>query len=181
MVLPELNGGASAGLRRRIVYAILAGLALAVASVVGLRLVEPALAPSVDMTSIQGERLRLADLRGQVVLLSFWATDCAICLQEMPAMAETYRRYRPRGLEAIFVAMPHDRPDRVLHYARRNDLPFKVALDVQGRITRAFGDVQATPATFVIDKKGRIVDKILGEPDFERLRRFIERKLDEPA
>lgn len=96
-------------------------------------------------------------------------------------MADLYRTLGPKGMEAIFVAMPHDRPDRVLAFVQRNALPFKVALDVQGDAVRAFGDIPGTPATFIIDKRGDIVRRILGEPDFDRLRSFIETKLAEGA
>jgi peroxiredoxin len=153
----------------------LAALAICVAVVCFWERPRPA--PAVTMTSLQGERLALAALRGKVVLVNFWATDCTVCVQEMPAMAALYRALQPKGMEAVFVAMPHDRPDRVLAYANANALPFKVALDVQGELVRAFGDVPGTPTTFVIDKQGRIVRRILGEPDFERLRRFIEDRL----
>lgn len=133
------------------------------------------------MTSLEGEKLTLAGLRGKVVLVNFWATDCVICVREMPAMVGLYRALESKGLEAVFVAMPHDRPDRVLDYVRRHGLPFKVALDVQGELVRAFGDVPGTPATFIIDQEGRIVRRILGAPDFERLHRFIEARLADAA
>lgn len=139
----------------------------------------PSPAPSITFASIDGRKIALDALRGQVVLVNFWATDCSVCLKEMPAMAQTYVRYRPRGFEAIFVAMPYDRPDRVLHYARRNALPFVVALDVQAEAARAFGGIRATPTTFIVDKRGRIVHKILGEPDFARIHTLIEMKLAE--
>jgi peroxiredoxin len=139
----------------------------------------PASAPELTVVSLQGERVALAALRGKVVLINFWATDCAVCLKEMPAMIETYSTYNARGLEAIFIAMPYDRPDRVLHYARTAALPFTVALDIRGDAARAFGGVRATPTTFVLDKQGRIVERILGEPDFVRLRALIERELAE--
>lgn len=131
------------------------------------------------MVSLQGEKIVLGSLRGNVVLVNFWATDCAVCVKEMPAMADLYRALRPKGMEAVFVAMPHDRPDRVLAYAGKNSLPFKVALDVQGEVVGAFGGVRGTPTTFIIDKRGRIVERILGEPDFPSLRRFIEARLAE--
>jgi peroxiredoxin len=137
----------------------------------------PVPAPQVTFVTIQGEKVELAALRGKVVLVNFWATDCTVCLKEMPAMVETYRNYQPRGLDAVFVAMPYDRPDHVLAYARRNALPFKVALDVQGEIVRAFGGVKFTPTTFLVDKHGIIVERILGEPDFSRLHALIERLL----
>ena len=135
--------------------------------------------PDITVVSLEGERVALDALRGKVVLVNFWATDCAVCLKEMPAMVETYRSYRARGLEAIFIAMPYDRPDRVLHYARSAALPFIVALDVQGEAARAFGGIRGTPTTFLIDKRGRIVERILGEPDFGRLHGLIERGLAE--
>jgi peroxiredoxin len=141
----------------------------------------PQPAPDVTMTSIQGEKLVLREMRGKVVLVNFWATDCTVCLAEMPAMAELYRSLQSRPFEAVFVAMPHDRPDHVLAYARREALPFKVALDVQGELVRAFGDVRVTPMTFIVDKRGHIVRRIVGEPDFDALRRFIDDRIDEAA
>ena len=146
---------------------------------VGASLSAPAAAPAITFSSIDGRKLALDALRGQVVLVNFWATYCSVCLHEMPAMAQTYTRYRPRGFEAIFVAMPYDRPDRVLEYARRNALPFVIALDVQAEAARAFGGIRGTPTTFVVDKRGRIVQRILGEPDFLRLHALIEAKLAE--
>lgn len=141
----------------------------------------PQPAPALTVVSLEGERVALEALRGRVVLVNFWATDCSVCLREMPAMVETYRKYAPRGFEAVFVAMPYDRPDRVLHYARSRELPFPVALDIRGEAARAFGGIHGTPTTFLIDKSGRIVERILGEPDFGRLHALIERKLAEKA
>ena len=155
------------------------GIALAIAVAAVLWSLAPAPAPAVTLVSLQGERIALDGLRGKVVLVNFWATDCVPCRQEMPAMAETYRRFRPHGLEAIFIAMPYDRPDHVLHFARSSALPFPVALDIQGEAARAFGGVRATPTAFVVDKRGQIVERILGVPDFGRLEALIERKLAE--
>jgi len=157
---------------------ILVGLAVAIAVMLWLRDATVATVPEVELTTIQGEKLTLHSLRGKVVLINFWATDCAVCVKEMPQMSETYRKYQARGFDALFVAMPHDRPDHVVHFARRNQLPFKVALDVQGDITRAFGPIRATPTTFIADRNGRIVKRIVGEPDFVRLHQLIEEQLD---
>ena len=131
--------------------------------------------------SLKGERVTTADLRGRVVLVNFWATDCVVCVKEMPRMVATYRKYHPRGFELIAVAMRHDPPNYVLAYTEKNALPFRVALDPMGQLARAFGDVQLTPTTIVIDKRGNIVARILGEPDFEKLDALIEQKLAEPV
>jgi len=174
-------GAVASGRHRRAIYFSLFLAALAIVVALVFIPERPRPAPAVTMTSLRGEKVALADLRGKVVLVNFWATDCVVCVNEMPVMAELYRALQPKGMEAVFIAMPHDRPDRVLAYVQKNALPFKVALDVQGDLVRAFGDIPGTPATFIIDKQGRIVSRILGEPDFERLRRFIEGKLAEAA
>jgi peroxiredoxin len=137
--------------------------------------------PDVTVVSIKGESIAPAGLRGKVALVGFWATDCAVCVKEMPAMAQTYERFRARGLEFIAVAMRHDPPNRVVAYAEANRLPFKVALDPQGDLARAFGNVRFTPTLFVIDKRGSIVRRIQGEPDFAKLHALLEEKLKEPA
>lgn len=168
-------------MQRRAIYfsAIVAAVAIAVAVVFLSERTQPA--PGVIATTLDGTKVDLGSLRGRVVLVNFWATDCTVCLHEMPAMSDLYRTLAPKGLEAVFIAMPYDRPDRVLAYAQRHALPFKVALDVQGELLRAFGNVPGTPTTFLIDKQGRIAWRIVGEPDFARLRRVIEGKLAEAA
>ena len=136
-------------------------------------------APAVAFMSLKGERVTTADLRGRVVLVNFWATDCVVCVKEMPRMATTYRKFQAQGFEMIAVAMRHDPPNYVLNYSEKNALPFRVALDPMGELAKAFGDVRLTPTTVVIDKRGNIVARILGEPDFEKLDALIEKKLGE--
>jgi peroxiredoxin len=137
-------------------------------------------APQVAFVSLAGERITSAGLRGRVVLVKFWATDCVTCVKEMPDMVRTYNRYRNRGFELIAVAMSHNPPNYVIKYAEENRLPFQVALDPMGEIAKAFGNVILTPTTFVIDRRGAIVLKISGEVDVARLSALLEEKLKEP-
>jgi len=155
-------------------------LAVAVAVTLAACARTPA-APQVTFVSIKGEKVATADLRGRVTLVHFWATDCPVCLKEMPDMVRTYDRFRDRGFEFLAVAMRYDPPNYVLAYAEKNRLPFKVALDPMGELASAFGDVKATPTTFVIDKRGSIVFRIQGEADFGNLHRLLEEKLAEPG
>ena len=134
-------------------------------------------APDVTFVSLQGERITMGDLRGKVVLINFWATDCAVCIREMPAIVATYGKYRGQGFETIAVAMRHDPPNYVLNYVEQNKLPFTVTLDPMGELAAAFGDVRQTPTTFIIDRQGRLVRRIVGEPDFPRLHVLLEQKL----
>jgi peroxiredoxin len=164
----------------RLRHVILGLVVVAVAGLVGYRalFVTPA-APGVTFTSLKGERVTTGDLRGRVVLVNFWATDCVICMKEMPRMVTTYRKYQPQGFEFIAVAMRHDPPNYVMSYTEKNALPFRVALDPMGELAKAFDDVQLTPTTIVIDKRGNIVARIIGEPDFAKLEALIEKKLAE--
>jgi peroxiredoxin len=134
-------------------------------------------APAVTFTSIKGEKLGPAELRGRVVLVNFWATDCAVCVREMPRLTQTYRKFEGAAFELLAVAMRHDPPNYVLRYAEKNALPFKVALDPMGDLAKAFGNVRLTPTTIVIDKRGNMIKRIVGEPDFEELDALIERSL----
>jgi peroxiredoxin len=138
-------------------------------------------APQVMFGTIRGEMLATSELRGKVVLVNFWSTSCDVCMKEMPKLVETYDKYHRQGFETVAVAMSYDPPNYVLDYSDRNKLPFKVALDPTGGIARSFGDVQLTPTTFVIDKRGRIVERYLGEPDFDRLHALLRQKLAEPG
>lgn len=134
-------------------------------------------APEVTYTTLTGEKVSSDSLRGKVVMVNFWATSCVTCIKEMPDMVRTYNKYKDQGLEFIAVAMSYDPPNYVLNYAQTRSLPFKVALDTQGEIARSFGDVKLTPTTFVIDKRGNIVKRYVGEPEFPALHQLLEKAL----
>jgi peroxiredoxin len=167
----------------RVIIAAVAAAAVGLAAFLALGRAAPAparvLAPDVSFSTLQGERFSTAALRGRVVLVNFWATSCVTCVREMPKLVETYRKHRDRGFETVAVAMRYDPPNYVIHYAETNALPFKVALDPMGDIARQFGDVRLTPTTFVIDRRGMIVKRYVGEPDFAELDALIEAKLAE--
>lgn len=134
-------------------------------------------APDVALTSIDGTTTRLGDLRGNVVLVNFWATTCVTCVNEMPMLAATYRKFAARGYRTFAVAMPYDRPDWVLDFQSKRRLPFDIVLDTQGELARAFDDTRVTPTTFLIDREGRVVKRYIGAPDVGELERRIERLL----
>ncbi len=136
-------------------------------------------APDVAFTTLQGETFRTADLRGEVVLVNFWATTCTSCIKEMPMLVQTHEKFAARGFRTIAVAMDYDPPAQVRAYVERSGLPFQVALDARGEVAQAFDGVRLTPTTFLIDKRGQIVHKYLGEPDFAKLHELLERLLNE--
>jgi len=126
-------------------------------------------APDVDFQLIDGHRLEMARLRGHPVLVNFWSTRCAPCLEEMPLLSELYRRLSPKGMEMVAVAMPFDRPDQVLEVSRRKALPYPVALDISGEVGRAFGGIAVTPTSILVDAEGMMVLRHQGPLDGARL------------
>jgi peroxiredoxin len=134
-------------------------------------------APDVSFVKLDGQKLALKDLRGKVVMVNFWATDCTTCIGEMPKMIETYNKYHAQGLEFVAVAMSYDPPSYVVNYTETRKLPFKVAMDSDDRLAKAFGDVKLTPTTFLIDKKGQIIRRYVGEPEFTQLHQLLEKEL----
>lgn len=131
-------------------------------------------APAAEFNLIDGRQLSLSAQQGQPVIITFWATTCSICMQEMPDWAQLYQDYNGQ-LELIAVAMPYDRADWILHIAK--DWPFAVALDPMGELTQAFDQVEFTPTTFVISPTGLMVEKILGRVDFAKLRGSLQQWL----
>jgi peroxiredoxin len=138
-------------------------------------------APEVRFATLAGQNFATSDLRGKVVLVNFWATSCAVCVHEMPMLTQTYRKFAPRGYEMVAVAMSYDHPNLVADFAQKNRLPFRVALDPDGAIAKQWGNVQATPTTFVVDRRGRIVKRFVGEPAVAELHAVLERALADPA
>lgn len=92
-------------------------------------------------------------------------------------MVKTYNKFHNNGLEFIAVAMSYDPPNYVLNYAKTRNLPFQVALDTDGALAKAFGDIKLTPTTFVIDKQGKILKRYVGEPDFAELHQLLDKAL----
>lgn len=134
-------------------------------------------APNVSFTDIEGHAISLASLKGKVVMVNFWATSCTTCVGEMPDMVKTYAQYHDKGLEFIAVAMSYDPPNYVLNFTQTRQLPFQVALDVDGKLAQAFGEVKLTPTTFVIDKQGIIIKKYVGAPEFSELHHLLDTQL----
>ena len=136
-------------------------------------------APAVDYVLLDGQKTSSQAWNGKVMLVNFWATSCATCVKEMPQVIATHNKFKGRGFDTLAVAMSYDPPAFVSKYAETRGLPFGVAIDNTGTIAQAFGPVQMTPTTFLINKHGEIVKRYVGEPDFAALHGLIEQLLAE--
>jgi peroxiredoxin len=161
------------------IIAALAGVAMIAA--VALASLQRSTAPEVRFATLSGENFITSDLRGKVVLVNFWATSCAACVEAMPKMVDTYRKFAPQGYEMVAVAMSYDHPNQVAQFVRDRALPFKVALDSNGEIARSFSDVRATPTTFLLDRRGHVLRRYLGEPDWAEFDALLGKALSDPA
>ena len=165
-------------MKKPVLYGAAAAVVLAIAGAVFLATGSSA-APESTFVLLDGSRKTTADMKGKVTLVNFWATSCTTCVAEMPKIISTYDKYKARGYDTVAVAMSYDPPSYVVNYAETRKLPFKVAIDNTGAVAKAWGDVQLTPTTFVVNRRGDIVKRFVGEPDFAELHRLIEKLLAE--
>lgn len=143
----------------------------------GFQLSNKTTAPNVTFTTIDGKKISMVSLKGKVVLVNFWATDCPGCIKEMPQLINTYNQYNKKGFEVIAVAMPYDPPAQVLNYTKMKNLPFPVMHDGLAEVTNKFGQVSLTPTAFIYDKQGHLLRHTIGELDFNALQLLLNKEL----
>lgn len=136
-------------------------------------------APPSSFVLLDGSTHSSEALKGQVTLVNFWATSCTSCVAEMPELVSTHNKYSAQGYDTIAVAMAYDPPSYVINFAQSRQLPFKVALDNTGALARDWGDVKLTPTTYIVNKRGEIVKRYIGPPNFAELHKLIEKLLAE--
>ena len=129
--------------------------------------------PSSTLVLLDGSTRTADDFKGKVTLVNFWATSCVACVAEMPKLVATWHEFHSRGYDTVAVAMRYDPPSHVVNFAQTRGLPFGVAIDNTGAVARAWDDVERTPTTFLVNRRGEIVKRYVGEPDFAELHRLI--------
>ncbi len=130
-------------------------------------------APDIKLAITDGTIIELQQLRGKPVLVTFWATSCIGCVREMPHLIALYYELSYDGLEIIGVAMPYDPPNQVVKLISEREVPYPIAIDIEGKAMLAFGDVFATPTSFLIAPDGTIAKHTIGEMDMNELRDTI--------
>jgi cytochrome c biogenesis protein CcmG, thiol:disulfide interchange protein DsbE len=120
----------------------------------------PKQAADFTVSLVSGETLKLQGQRGKPMLVNFWATWCAPCREEMPAMERLYIKHRERGFVLLAVSVDTD-ASVVKPFLERYKLTFPVALDAKMDLANAYG-VRALPASFLIDRNGYLTALALG-------------------
>jgi peroxiredoxin len=126
-----------------------------------------ATAPAFTLTDIRGANVSLADFKGKVVILDFWATWCPPCKREIPDFIKLQDEYGSRGLQIVGIAL--DQPGKVRAFAQQNGMNYPVLLGTD-QIAALYGGIEGIPTTFIVDRKGDIVNRFVGftpKEDFE--------------
>lgn len=127
---------------------------------------QPEPAPDFELARLGGGTIRLSELRGYVVMISFWATWCRPCLEELPELERLYVEYRDSGLRILSISI-----DRVAENVERQvekyPVSFPVLNDPSGEVFIDKYEVAALPALFLVDRSGMIVYKHFGNQNMK--------------
>ena len=132
-------------------------------------------APDFTLALIGGGEVDSQELRGQVVMVDFWASWCPPCREEAPVLAQVYAEYRDRGVEFVGVNLWDNAGDADV-FLQQQGHEYPNGVDVDGKIAISYG-VRGIPEKFFIDQDGRIVRKFSGPMNLDRLRLILESML----
>ena len=118
-------------------------------------------APAFTLRNLQGNLEGLGDYRNKVIVLNFWATWCAPCLEEMPAFEKLHRRYRSEGVTVLAVSIDKGGISKVKSFVDKHNLTFPVLIDSDGIAEKLYPSF-TIPFTYVIDKEGRVAARVDG-------------------
>ena len=134
-------------------------------------------AAAFQLKDFQGRSVNLADYKGKVVLLDFWASWCVPCQTEIPRFMEWQQKYGTKGFQVVAVSMDDDEK-AARRFVRRLKLNYPVAMGTAS-LAESYGGVLGLPANFIIDREGRIAAKYVGETDLKAIEAEIQKQLGE--
>ncbi len=136
--------------------------------------------PDFCLEGLNGKRVQLRGLQGNVILVNFWATWCGPCKDEMPSMETLYQHYKERDFVLLTISVDEGSPEPTRKFIQKNRYCFPVLLDPAGKTLDLF-EIDRIPATVVIDKKGRIRGRAIGPRDWSKPEVFslIDQMLDD--
>jgi peroxiredoxin len=118
-------------------------------------------APDFCLDGLNGGKVQLNALRGKIVFLNFWATWCGPCKEEMPSMEALYQHYKERDFLFLTISVDYGGPEPVRKFIEKHRYRFPVLFDPEGKTLDLF-EISKIPATFIIDKKGKMIGRVMG-------------------
>jgi cytochrome c biogenesis protein CcmG/thiol:disulfide interchange protein DsbE len=125
-------------------------------------------AANFSLKSADGKTYELSKFKGKVVIVNFWATWCGPCRQEIPDFIEAYKKYQGKGLEIIGISLDQDGWTKVVPYMQQSKINYPIVMGDE-QVTEDYGGINAIPTTFIVDKKGNIVDQHTGTMSLKQL------------
>ena len=141
-------------------------------------------APNFEFPGLDGKLVSLSDYLGKVVLVNIWATWCRPCVDEMPSMQKLYQEFKDDDFEILAVSIDAPGSGVVAPFMRKYNLTFPALLDSEGTIRESYG-ATGIPESFIIDRQGILVKKIIGAADwsspevFRFFRNLLQKSLSE--
>lgn len=130
----------------------------------------PRPAPDLAWPTLEGDTLRLSDLRGDLVLLNVWATWCPPCIAEIPDLAALYEELHADGLTIVGLSVDAEGAEVVRPFAEDHPMPYPVVLDPDASSPEQLGGIYSLPTTLLIDPDGQIVNRFVGIFPVEEMR-----------
>ncbi|MGD7043380.1 TlpA family protein disulfide reductase [Jeotgalibacillus proteolyticus] len=139
--------------------------------------VSPAAAPDFSLQDLQGETIKLSDLRGKTVVVNFWTTWCPPCHEEIPELEAFYAEYVKENPDVVLLGVNLSKEDHgeesVKHFVKANLMSFPILLDLDGETQRNY-QILTIPTTFIVNKDGGIMKKLMGPVTKEELIELVE-------
>jgi len=136
----------------------------------------PAKTPNFALKAADGQTVELYKLKGKVVIVNFWATWCPPCRAEIPDFVSLSETYKGRGVAFVGISLDEKGWSVVKPFIAKNKITYPIVLD-NGKTQTAYGGIEYIPTTFIVDRTGRIVDKVVGGIQKADLEKKIKRLL----
>ena len=162
-------------LRRRMPGLLVTLMALAslIPTITGIGLAESTRLPDVPFRSLDGATVTLSDLKGKVVLINFWGTWCAPCLQEIPELVRLSHQFRQRGLEVLGVAVDSGRPEDIRKFLVDHGMDYRIVIGDLSVVKKQFS-IFGFPTSLLVDRQGRLHRRYFGPQTAAVLTRDVE-------
>jgi cytochrome c biogenesis protein CcmG, thiol:disulfide interchange protein DsbE len=118
-------------------------------------------APDFDLVSLDGQRIKLSDYQGKVVLVDFWATWCGPCRMSIPHLVELQQKLGPSGLQVIGISMDQTGKEGVSAFASKYKINYPIVMGTP-QVAQSYGGIQSIPQVFLVDRQGKIQGRIVG-------------------